>query len=185
MDTLSPEETGEFFEIWLGLLSFVNDKYALVKKFGHPKKPAGLDKDNIVTLKRKLWETPGVIDEYIDSVWDMPNKTVNTLRGWKNPVAGDFFIVRFLKNYTVFLPAKGKILYGVKGITNPIDEVLSPELSLPVYVRTVLLPFAGVIIYDSIFFTHPVHFGSSMSREINETYSEIKKEKGILTRLDA
>ena len=162
----------------------MNDKYALVKKFGHPKKPAGLDKNNIATIKEKLWENTGIIDEYMESVWDMPNKTLGILRGWKNPVAGNFFIVRFLKNYAVFLPEKEKTLYGVKGITNPIDEVLSPELSPPIYVKTVLLPFAGVIIYDSIFHTYPARFGSNLRREINETYSAIKKEKGILTRLD-
>jgi hypothetical protein len=68
---LQPKETSTFFKNWLGVLAFVNDRHNLEKDFGHPKKPLGIKLETIVTIKTKLWEDVGIIDEYIDSVWDL------------------------------------------------------------------------------------------------------------------
>jgi len=61
---LQPKEIKTFFTNWLGLLAFVNDKYNLVKGFGHPKSPKGLNFEFTITIKTKLWENTDVIDEY-------------------------------------------------------------------------------------------------------------------------
>jgi hypothetical protein len=97
---LQQKEKIIFFNNWLRLLAFVNDKYKLVSDFGHPESPVGIQLQDIVKLKIKLWENAGIIDEYIDSVWDMPLSDIQLLKGWKNKIEGDFIIVRHLRNYS-------------------------------------------------------------------------------------
>jgi hypothetical protein len=181
MSSLTAREIDLFFNVWLGLLAYVNDKHGISKGFGHPQKPAGLNQKIIVKLKNKLWEHTGIIDEYIDSVWDMPNEHIQILQGWKKGIAGTFFVLKYLKKYSVFLDDKNKALYGVKGITNPISDVLNRPT--PVMVETVLLPCGDQLIYDSLFYTQNISFGSNIRRELNEMYSDIKQEKGIITCL--
>jgi len=163
-------------------LAFVNDKYKLVRDFGHPKSPVGIQLQDISKLKTKLWENAGIIDEYIDSVWDMPRSDIQLLKGWKNKIEGNFIIVRYLKNYSVFLDDANNLLYGVIGITNPISELISAEV-LPIMVKTVLLPFKDRIIYDSLLHVYNIQIGPNMRRGIKERYSEIKAKNGIICTL--
>ena len=181
---LKSRDRETFFRNWLGLLAFVNDKYNLVKKFGHPQTPVGLKPESIDKLKTKLWENVAIIDEYIDSVWDLPKDDIQILKGWKNKVEGSFTILKHLKKYSVFLDDKNDLLYGVIGITSPISESIPAEI-LPTMVKTVLLPFGDRIIYDSLFQVYNVQFGSNMRREYKELYSEIKQKKGIKSTLDS
>ena len=183
MSSLTVRETDLFFSMWLGLLAYVNDKYSISKDFGHPQKLVGLSHKTVAKIKDKLWEHTGLIDEYIDSVWDMPNEQIQILQGWKKGVAGTFFVLKHLKKYSVFVDDKNKVVYGVKGITNPISDVLSNH-TLPVMVETMLLPFGDQIIYDTLLYTKNVFFGPSIRRELNEMYSEIKQEKGIISCLN-
>jgi hypothetical protein len=183
MSSLTVREINLFFNLWLGLLAYVNDKYGIVNDFGHPQKPQGLNLSDVTQLKDKLWEHAGLIDEYINSVWDMPNEHMQILKGWKKGIAGTFFILKHLKKYSVFLDDKNKALYGVKGITDPISDIAKTPM-LPLIVETVLLPFGDQIIYDSLLYTQNISFGSGIRRELNEVYSEIKQEKGIITRLN-
>ena len=179
---LQQQEKTIFFNNWLGLLAFVNDKYKLIEDFGHPESPVGIQLQDIVKLKTKLWENAETIDEYIDSVWDMPRSDIQLLKGWKNKIEGNFIIVRHLKNYSVFLNNANNLLYGVIGITDSISEIISAEV-LPIMVKTVLLPFKDRIIYDSMFHVYNVHAGPNMRRGINEQYSEIKAKSGIISTL--
>ena len=169
-----------FFNIWLGLLAFVNDKHKLINNFGHPKKPYGKKPETIMSIKTKLWEDVGIIDEYIDSVRNLSNDQIQILKSWKNRVGGTFIIIRHLKNYSVFIDDKNDLLYGVIGITSPIYEMFPAEI-LPIVVETSLLPFRDQIIYDSIFSKYNVQIGPNMRRNFKEQYSEIKKNKGIIS----
>ena len=100
---LQQKEIVIFFNNWLRLLAFVNDKYKLVKKFGHPESTVGVHLEDVITLKTKLWENAGIIDEYIDSVWDLPRSDIQLLKGWKKKIEGKFIVVKYLKKYSVFI----------------------------------------------------------------------------------
>ncbi|MDR2642504.1 MAG: hypothetical protein LBC74_06895 [Planctomycetaceae bacterium] len=80
---LSPDDGNLFFSNFLGLLSYVNDKYNLIPNFGHPKSPEGLPFENVITLKDKLWGDVTIIDEYIDSLENVPEEHIQILKGWK------------------------------------------------------------------------------------------------------
>ena len=180
--TLLPEEAKSFFKNWLGLLAFVNDKHNLIKNFGHPKKPTGISSEKVITLKTKLWEDVTIIDEYINSVHNLPEDDEQILKGWKNNIPGLFVIISHLKKHTVFMNDKQDALYGVIGISCPISEMLPPNM-LPLMIETTLIPFKGRIIYDSLFNVYDVHIGPNMRRSYKSAYAEIKNEKGIVVSL--
>ena len=180
---LQPNEKKTFFRNWLGLLAFTNDKYSIVEGFGHPKSPVGIDFEFVTKIKAKIWENTRVIDEYIDSVWDLPKDDIQILKGWKNKVEGTFTILKHLKKYSVFIDDKNDMLYGVIGISNPISESIPAE-RLPIMVETVLLPFEDRIIYDSVFQVYNIHYGPNIRRSYKEKYLEIKTKKGIMTAME-
>jgi hypothetical protein len=182
MPVLLPRERELFFRNFLGLLSCVNDRYNLVQGFGHPEGPAGIDSDTIVTLRDKLWNDAGIIDEYIDSIWDMQAEDIQLLRSWKKRIVGTFFMFRHLKKYTVFFSDKNSALYGVTGISEPLSAMVDSAY-LPLMIDTVLLPFKDRIIYDSVFSFHNISFGPGIRNSMRERYAEIKKEKGIMSEM--
>jgi hypothetical protein len=176
---LSENERQLFFSNWLGLLAFINNKYQIEKDFGYPKSPVGLKGESILSIKTKLWENIDDIEEYIDSVWDMPRENIQILKRWKKRISGKFIILKHSQKYSVFL---SNALYGVVGITSPISEVINNR-KLPIFAETVLIPFGEHIIYDSILSTYKFIIGPNMRRDFNEEYKTIKKEKGIITQL--
>ena len=111
--------------------------------------------------------------------------TISYLKQWGEGLRADFIkarfvIVRHLKKYSVFLtfdePAK---LYGVCGITNPLSDLVPKEM-LPHMIETTLLPFNGKIIYDSLFSSFNISFGSGYRRSLKEAYNEAKAKTGII-----
>ncbi|WP_210406540.1 hypothetical protein, partial [Escherichia coli] len=73
-------------------------------------------------------------------------------------------------------------LYGVKGISNPIEDMF-PSSSLPLYVDATLIPFAGKIIYDSLIVPYHIRFGAGIKKSVNEDYRNLKHTYGIITIL--
>ena len=70
-------------------------------------------------------------------------------------------------------------LYGVTGISCPLSEMIP----FPYMADTVLIPFNGKIVYDSLLVGKKISFGSNIRKSFNEQYSEIKKKKGIIIEL--
>lgn len=59
-----------------------------------------------------------------------------------------------------------------------------PTFVLPLMVETVLLPFEGRIIYDSLIMPYSVNFGGGAKKGFQEEYRELKRQSGIITSLE-
>lgn len=103
------------------------------------------------------------------------------VNNWKNRISDKFILLKYLKNYSIFLGNDN--IYGVIGITNPIDEMFPPSV-LPLLVETVLLPFEGKIIYDSLIMPYRVNFGGGAKKGFQQEYRELKSKSGIITYLE-
>ncbi|MDR2757381.1 MAG: hypothetical protein LBC20_16925 [Planctomycetaceae bacterium] len=179
---LLPDEREIFYSNFLGLLSYVNDKYKLIQNFGHPQNPAGLNLNEIKTLKDKLWSNVNIIDEYIDSTKEIPDENVQIIQEWKKKISGRFIMMRHLKKYSIFLDDEHGLLYGVNGIQEPISAMI-PAALLPIMVEAVLLPFGDMIIYDGILCSQNIQLGPNIRKWFKGSYTEIKKEKGIIVSI--
>ncbi|MDR1963528.1 MAG: hypothetical protein LBQ50_07095 [Planctomycetaceae bacterium] len=176
---LTKEEREIFYNNWIPLLSYVNDKYNIIKDFGHPTSPKGLNLQDISKIRDELWKQKNVIDEYINDN-KMPEENIRIVKMWKFFIKRTFFVIKHYKKYSIFLDDQDGVLYGVNGITQPIKEILGAK---PVMVEAVLLSFKNKIIYDSLIKPYHIILGSNIRKNLEEQYKTLKEKNGIITEL--
>ena len=105
------------------------------------------------------------------------------VRAWAGYVSGTLIVLRHLKKHTIFLDdASPANAYGVLGLNDDLEE-LFPRPVLPTFVKTVLLPYQGVVVCDGLFRGYSITIGSNMRRGMNENYKEIKSAGQLITAL--
>lgn len=70
-----------------------------------------------------------------------------------------------------FNKKKETILYGVAGALNPVSNIFPTE-KYPALVDAILLPFDGIISYDTIIESYPLSYGAGMVSAFEQFYSE-------------
>jgi hypothetical protein len=106
---------------------------------------------------------------------------LSIVNSWKNFISGEFFIERVTRKHAIFI-GENKV-YGVLALAQPLEVVLSGQ-PLPVYVKTVLLPFKGKIIYDGLIESHNIIFGGGLMASFKNTYLAAKQQGKIIESLD-
>ena len=102
---------------------------------------------------------------------------------WTRYISGTFLVLRHLKKYTIFLhSASPSSAYGVLGLTNDLEELL-PKPRLPISVKTVLLPYNGVVVCDGMLSIYDILFGPNMRSGFNEDYKNMKSDGRFFTVL--
>lgn len=178
---LAPEETARFFRIWFPLLRYVHDRRGLVH-FLPAEDPIPMDK--ALALRDALWADDDLREQYVaENPHHLPPADLALIASWDHRLAGNFYIERHLRKYSVFLsegsPAHA---YGVLGLTNSLEDLVGPYL--PVYVQAVLLPFDGRIIYDGLLKSYAISFGPGIRAELKQVYRTVQEREGIITTLE-
>jgi hypothetical protein len=133
-------------------------------------------------IREALYSDPTWFDSFVQkNPQNFSAEKLAIVKSWKAFIAGDFFIERILKKYTIFISDSDKI-YGVWGIQNDFDEMFYPG-QLPVRIRAVLLPFQDKIIYDGLLQSYNLFFGSGISGRLKETYVRAKQRNEIIETL--
>ncbi|VVB69486.1 Uncharacterised protein [uncultured archaeon] len=180
---LTDKEAKHFYRLFNSLLFYANNKHKIFEGLKVPSDLLKSDPYNLQDLKDKLYATHDLIDSFVK---DNPDKfspeDLNIVSSWKNFVKGKFYIVRYLKNYTVFLDAdEPPRAYGVLGIITPIREMMGRNL--PIMVEATLLPFENRIVYDGTLLPYNIFFGSNYRRSIHDSYGQAKAGHGIISSL--
>ena len=182
---LSPQDCTLFFRLHRALMFFVNQRLGVLPDtLAGPDAYAALPAETRLKVHGALQNHPELIDAFADeNPFRLRDEELGIVRSWKHRVAGKFFIVRELKKYTVFLSADKEpaIAYGVVALSQPFAELVGPRL--PVMTETVLLPFQGRIIYDSLLRGYNISFGSGIRRGLSDALRETKARQGIVTAL--
>lgn len=180
---LPPDQVERFYHIWFQLLHYINEQRHLIAPFPNDPKIARLDPQNVMKIRDVLWQDDTLRTEFIaENPAHLPVEDLTIVKSWQHRVAGNFFVVRYLKKYTVFLSSETPAhAYGVLGLYSTIEEVIGPYL--PIYVQAVLLPFEDHIIYDSLLAPFSIHFGSGMRSGFNDSYRDAQEREGIITNL--
>lgn len=190
MKKLTDAQTAEFYKIWYGLLGYINKNKRICSEAQDD-----LDELNYKTndvslihpIRNYLWEHPKLIASYISSAGDdLPEHERSVLTDWhKYHIKGRFAILKNIAKYTVFMRFEEKketILYGVTGALNPVSNIFPTE-KLPALADAVLLPFDGIITYDTIIASYPLSYGAGMVSAFEKFYNEERQKRGITESL--
>ncbi len=182
---LSAQDTERFYRIWWALLRYVNAQHRIVPDLPPVPGEMRLKSEDAHRIRQVLWASDELREAFIaDNPAGLPAADLALAASWRDRVTGQFFILRHLKKYSIFLaqerPPKA---YGVLGLASSIQEI-TPSPALPVLVQAVLLPFEGKIIYDSLLVPYPVTFGSGIRRNLNDGYRQIQERGEVIISLD-
>ena len=179
---LERHEVQRFYGIWKPLLLYVNERKGLFEEMG---KAGPWQIPMVRELRDELWADESLLDLFaLENPVGLSTEDLAIVKSWKQRVAGKFFVFRQLKKHCIFISGEddGSRVYGVKALESAFDELVA---FVPCYVETVLLPFGGQIIYDSLIAPYPIHFGRGIRASLNETYREAKEAKQVIETLQA
>jgi len=183
---LSPQDADLFFELHRALMFFVNQRLnVLGREFANPDAFSHVPAEERFEVRDAFLRDIGLIDRFVEqNPFQMSEDKLAIVQSWRDLVAGNFYLYRELKKYTVFLSsAKDPIAYGVTALTETFDELAGPYR--PILVDTVLMPFKDMVVYDGLLgIAGPrITFGPGIRRMLNETYRQAKDRFGIVTSL--
>lgn len=142
---LTDEEAEQFYDLWISLLDFVNQKYELIKELYGMTSPKGLPLKLVALISSKLWKDKDTIDEFVMSgLKKMGEEEMSIVSSWKREIHGKFIVDRHLR--------KGSVLISVDN-----NEVI---------VEATLMPFKDAIIHDGIVAPYSVLFGQKYVRTV-------------------
>ncbi|MEW6621397.1 MAG: hypothetical protein AB1422_19035 [bacterium] len=181
---LPTQEADLFFEIMWALQFFVNQKLKVLPSIKTLEEYKALSKNEKVKVREALYKNQQLIDLFVkENPQQFSEEKLLTVSKWRDFIKGEFYIERFLKKQAIFISEKEQV-YGVYGLYQGFDELIHPS-HLPLLVETVLLPFAGKIVYDGIFHSYKVHFGSGICSNLKEIYMIAKQNNRIIESLES
>jgi hypothetical protein len=179
---LSPDDARLFFKLMPALQFFGNQRLNVIKNLKDVEQYRKISDEQRLKLRDAVYKKPEIIDAFVkENPFGFSQDDLEIVAGWKNFIVGDFFIERILKKYAIFI--YDDKVYGVLGLVEPLDYVLDGR-PLPVYVKTVLLPFKGRIIYDGLMQSYSVYFGGGISGTAANQYRAAKMKGTIIESLD-
>lgn len=135
------------------------------------------------TVRNAAREHPELLVDFVrenpSALNDVELAIVNS---WQYALDGSFYLMRYDDEYAVFLDTgTAPRAYGVTCLNKDLRDILGTEL--PVYVKTVLLPFKNRIIYDGFIFTYPVTFDPPIIQELEADLNAWTHRHDIITQL--
>jgi len=181
---LTHDETVLFYKLHWALLARTNRRLNIIPKVTTPDEMLRLSTAEKMKVREACYEHPELLESFIaENPEGLPPDELAIVASWRHRVSGDFYIVRHLKRYAVFLSTtEPQRLYGILGLVDPLEDIFGGR-PLPIYVQAVLLPFKDKIIYDGLLNTYNVYFGGGIRSDVNRTYSRLKRREGIIEQL--
>lgn len=180
---LNDHDCEHFYILWIGLLGFVNEKMNVVNEKIEPIYPNPVPDQVLYLVRNVLWKNPQLIEEYVQES-DLPREDVDILMLWRtNYKEGSFIVFRYEAEYAVVIGSNENgedRLYGLKGISQTVAAALKHRQ--PAMIKTVLLPYKGMIIYDSFTSLSPISYAQGALESFRRVYENALKH-GVITDL--
>jgi len=175
-------QVNRFYDIFIPLLRFTNKKTNTLPKKVMESLSTKHDPSAANALRIALWENVWILDEFIKENPKQLNKAdLDIVASWKHFRFGDFTLTKLIRGRGIFFshetPPK---VYSVCPLFEPFDQLL-PEI--PVMVKTTLVPFENVIIFDGLMGSYPVIFGDGLRSMMKDWYADALERGAILTIL--
>lgn len=181
---LSAEETQLFYKLRFALLAYVNRHLDIIPKVNTLEQIGRQPVEQAAKVRDALLAHPDLLERFVaENPHGFSEGELAIVANWRHHVTGDFYIMRHLKPYSVFMGArKEPHLYGVLGLIDPLEAVIGGA-PLPVMVKATLLPFGNRIIYDGMIVLYRIVFGKGIRTDLNREYKRLKDREGIIEQL--
>jgi len=181
---LSEQEVELFYELMWSLQFFVKQKLKLLRKIRTLQDYSDCSQQDKVKVRQTMYENIELIDIFIkENPQNFSDEKLDIVASWKSFIFDNFHIERILKKYTVFISSKNDV-YAVLALIDDFGEIIHKS-QLPLYVKAVLLPFKGKIIYDGLLERYNIYFGGGISSDLKEVYLAAKQNAKIIETLDS
>ncbi|MDZ7263357.1 MAG: hypothetical protein ONB16_02150 [candidate division KSB1 bacterium] len=178
---LTAAENELFFDLYHSLLLFTNQQRRIFPRLFTRRglKDASLHQFKI--LRGTLYQHINLLDEFIvQNPFHFSATELDIVADWKRSILGRFFVFLETTDCTIFLsnikPIKA---YGVVALNKNFSAIFQEPL--PIYIETVLLPFANKIITDGIFSRYRLNFGDGFTRNLQQSYQKALDQWGLIT----
>ena len=182
--TLSSNDALLFHKLMNSLLAYVNQKTGIIKNVNSVNDLVKNFIEKTAPLREKIFSDKyNFIDMFIkDNPFNFLQEELSIVNSWKKYKTGKFYIVKHVKEYSLFFDSDNSKVYGVKGITDSFEEKFQGYT--PVIVDITLIPFKDNLIYDGIFCPYNISFGGGIRKSLKVETEEAIQEFGIITSLE-
>lgn len=182
---LSPEDAAVFYQLMFALQFYVSQQLALQPAATTLAAYRELDQQAKLVVRDALYAHPALIDQFVgENPAQLPQTELAIVAQWKNFVAGDFYVERYLPDASIWIACEPPAtVYRVQGITQSIEAMIDRR-DLPLRVNSVLLPFKGQIIYDGLLSTYKVLFGGGVKSSLRAEYIAAEQSGCIVDQLE-
>ena len=135
---LEPTDAQQFFRLHKALMFFVNQRLKVITgPLATPEELAARPNADRLKVRDAFLANLDLIETFAaENPFHLSEEELEIIRSWRHLVFGKFYIVRYLKNYTVFLSGTPSIIaYGVLALTQPLEELIGP--ALPMLAQTI------------------------------------------------
>ena len=181
---LSRQDADLFFTLMWPLQFFVQQRLHILPDVDTLQAYIACPSDRKLQVRQALYEHIDLIDAFLqENPQHFSEDTLAIIAAWKHYQAGDFYIERFLKTHAIFIASDNKV-YAVLALHDAFEDMFHRR-QLPIFVKAVLLPFKGKIIYDGLLQGYNLFFGRSITTDLKETYLAAKQQGHIIASLPA
>lgn len=163
---LSKQDAKLFYKLYFALLDFTNQKYkinASLKIY----QQQHIDPNELGDVVDQFWQNKDaiILEFCLANPLHLNQKELKLVNGFKKGIRNFFILAKFELEYTAFMTADS--VYMVKGVNDNIDNIISYK-QLPHPVRTSIVPFKDVLVYDGMLFGLDIDFGGTDFNKIVE-----------------
>ncbi len=180
---LSTEDLNLFFKLHPSFLFYCNSRLGTMPGIDSIDQFMNLSFHNKNEIRNASREHPELLSDFVkENPFDFNNVELAIIKSWHYAVDGSFYLLRFEADHALFLDTgTSPKVYGVVSLNNDFKNILGENL--PIYVKTVLLPFKNQIIYDGFIFTYPVTFDEEIRQEMEADLENWLTRHGVITQL--
>ena len=179
---LPAAEVERFYRLYFAVLCYANQQLGLARQVTTIPQIMAMPQEEQYALRQGMYAYREVIATFVQAnPAQFSAEDLAIVDSWTHFVQGQFYVLRHLKAYTIFLDATAtSTAYGVLALHDDFPTMFP---RVPFLIDTVLLPFQGHIVYDGQCQYYNIVFGGGITRRLNESYQLAKAQSGIITTL--
>lgn len=180
---LSSEDINLFFKLHPSFLFFCNSRLGTIPGVDSIDRFMELSFHNKNEIRNAARQHPELLAEFVrENPFGFNDVELAIVKSWHYAIEGSFYLMRYEPAYALFLDTgTSPKVYGVVSLNNDFENILGANL--PVYVKTVLLPFKNQIVYDGFIFTYPVTFDEEIRQEMEADTESWLSRHGVISQL--